>query len=185
MTDQIDHHRTEHPQLRWVGHILGLLYLLVTLLFGPIKSLARWLARQQFVTRYQRWIASLPPPMGLALSILSLSLLEVSKIMVLLSFRYFGLIAAIIVFFCAKASLGYLAHLTWLATRPQVIATYAWAARIDAWILIQLDYLRGFRNRWLAYLRTRSWTVSLSGSIVRARQTAFQLAQWVKARFTT
>jgi hypothetical protein len=162
--------------------MLGLLYLLVTLLFGPIKSLARWLAQQAFVARYQRWVARLPPGIGLALALLSLSLLEVSKIVVLLSFRHFGLAAAIIVVFCTKVSLGYFAHLTWQAARPQVIATYAWAARIDAWVLTQLEHIRGFRNRWLVYLRTRPWYVILSGAAARLRQTTTQLAQWIKAK---
>ncbi|HAS86468.1 MAG TPA: hypothetical protein DCS31_06705 [Candidatus Competibacteraceae bacterium] len=53
--------RYRYPRLRWFGRILGLLYLLVTALFGPIKSLARWLAGQKTVQRYQRGVANLPP----------------------------------------------------------------------------------------------------------------------------
>ena len=74
--EQPHHHR--HPLLRGVGHALGVLYLLVTLLFGPIQSLARWLERQRIVQRYERWVGELPPAAGLTVSLLSLGLLEIA-----------------------------------------------------------------------------------------------------------
>ena len=74
------------------------------------------------------------PAAGLAASLLSLSLLELSKIAVLLSYRRFGLLAALVVTLCAKASIGYFANLTWQAARPKVITAYPWAARVDAWV---------------------------------------------------
>jgi len=83
-------HRPRHPRLRWIGHALGLAYVLVTLLFGPIRSLARWLERQRIVQRYERRVARWPPAAGLALSLLSLGLLELSKVAVLLSYRSLG-----------------------------------------------------------------------------------------------
>lgn len=160
-----------HPLLRALGHALGLLYILVTLLFGPIRSLAIWLGQQRFIQGYQRWVATLPPAAGLIMALLALSLLEVSKLAVLLSFRYLGLLAAVIVTIAAKASFGYFAHLTWRAARPKVIATYAWAARLDAWVGEQLAQLRGLRDRWLSYLRSRSW---YPGAVATWRQ----LRQW-------
>ncbi|HUM91906.1 MAG TPA: hypothetical protein PLM32_11095, partial [Candidatus Competibacter sp.] len=86
---QQDH--PQHPVLRWIGHALGLAYVLVTLLFGPIRSLARRLGQEQIVQRYERRVATLPPAVGLSLSLLSLALLELSKIAVLLSYRAAGL----------------------------------------------------------------------------------------------
>lgn len=172
--------RYRHPRLRWVGRALGLLYVLATALFGPIKSLARWLAGQQAIQRYQRMVANLPPSAGLALSLVSLVGLEVSKVAVLLSYRYFGLVAALIVTLCAKASLGYFAHLTWQAARPRVIAAYPWAARADAWVGARLAQLRGFRDRWLAYLHNQRWyrascvaTSMLSQFWIRLRRGSF------------
>ncbi|HOB61757.1 MAG TPA: hypothetical protein PKI41_06495 [Candidatus Competibacteraceae bacterium] len=162
-----------HSPLRGIGHALGLLYILVTLLFGPIRSLAAWLARQQLIQTYQRWVAALPPAAGLSIALLSLGLLEVSKLAVLLSFRYLGLLAAVIVTLVAKASFGYFAHLTWQAARPKVIAAYGWAARLDTWVGEQLAQLRGFRDRWLDYLRCRSW---YPGAVASWRQ----LRQWGK-----
>ena len=60
---------------------------------------------------------------------------------VLLSLRYFGVMAAVVVTVGAKASLGYFAHITWRAARPKVIAAYPWAARVDAWVGAQLTLL--------------------------------------------
>jgi len=74
---QQDH--PQHPVLRWIGHALGLAYVLVTLLFGPIRSLARRLGQEQIVQRYERRVATLPPAVGLSLSLLSLALLELSN----------------------------------------------------------------------------------------------------------
>ena len=71
--------RYRHPVLRWIGHALGVTYLLVTLLFGPIRSLARWLTQQRFIQRYQHEVAGLPPAAGLSLSLLSLGLLELPR----------------------------------------------------------------------------------------------------------
>ena len=144
-----------HPVLRWIGHALGIVYILVTLLFGPIKALTRWLEQQRLIQRYEHWVAGLPPAAGLTASLWSLSLLELSKIAVLLSYRRFGLLAALIVTLCAKASIGYFAHLTGRAARPQVIAAYPWTARVDAGVEVQLVQLRGFRDRWLGYVRSQ------------------------------
>jgi hypothetical protein len=157
VSDDNQHHSRRHPLLRGIGHGLGVLYILVTLLFGPIQSLARWLERQRLIQRYERWVGGLPPAAALAVALLSLGLLEVSKVAVLLSFRYFGVLAAVVVTVGAKASLGYFAHATWRAARPKVVATYAWAARVEAWVGAQLALLRGVRDRWLGYLRSRSW----------------------------
>ncbi|MDS4030500.1 MAG: hypothetical protein RKO66_10555 [Candidatus Contendobacter sp.] len=173
--DDREHRRRRHPVLRWIGHAIGLIYILVTLLFGPIRSLAAWLQRRQFIQRYQRWVASFPPAVGLAVSLLSLGFLEISKLAVLLSYRYFGALAAVAVTIAAKASLGYFAHLTWHAARPKVIAAYAWAARVDAWVGAQLAQLRGFRNRWVGYLRSRPWYPGIANVIATLRQHA---ARW-------
>lgn len=157
MTDHEKPHRYRHPILRGIGHALGLAYVLVTLLFGPIRSLARWLERRRIVRRYERGVARLPPVAGLSLSLLALGLLELSKIAVLLSYRLAGLPGAVAAMLCAKVSLGYFAHVTWRAARPKVIATYPWAARADGWVGAQLARLRGFRDRWLDRLRDRPW----------------------------
>ncbi len=178
MNTEPEQHRYRHPVLRGIGHALGVAYLLVTLLFGPIKSLARWLAQQRVIQRYQRMVASLPPAVGLALSLLSLGLLELSKIAVLLSYRSFGLVAAIGVTLCAKASLGYFAHLTWSAARPKVIAAYPWTARVDAWVGVQLAQLRGFRDQWLAFVRRRSWYPGVVNVITKLRK---RVTRWVAA----
>lgn len=162
--------RHRHPVLRWIGHAIGLSYLLITLLFGPIKWLAAWLQQQGLIQRYQRWVGGLPSAAGLAVSLLSLGFLEISKIIVLLSYRYFGVLAAVIMTVAAKASLGYFAHLTWHAARPKVIAAYAWAARVDAWVAAQLAQLRGFRARWMAWLRSRPWYAGARNAILTARK---------------
>lgn len=133
---------------RRIGQGLGLLYLLVTLLFGPIKSLAAWLGRQHIVQRYQQWVSRCSPALGLFLSLSSLVLLELSKIIVLLTFQRAGLLAAVMVTLLAKVSVGYFAHATWQAARPKVIHAYAWVARVDAWVGIQLTKLRVWRDRW-------------------------------------
>lgn len=144
-----------HPVLHWIGHTLGIVYILVTLLLGPIQSLARWLAQQRRIQRYEHWVSGFSPATGLVASLLSLSLLERSKIAVLLSYRGFGLLAALVVTLCAKARIGYFAHLTGRAARPQVIAAYPWTARVDAGVEVQLVQLRGFRDRWLGYVRSQ------------------------------
>jgi hypothetical protein len=53
-----------------------LAYVLVTLLFGPIRSLARWLERQRIVQRYERRVARWPPAAG---RVLPASLLDSKK----------------------------------------------------------------------------------------------------------
>ena len=181
MMEQPHHH--QHPLLRGIGHALGVLYLLVTLLFGPNRSLAAWLEQQRFIQRYERWVGELPPAAGLAGSLLALGLLEVAKVAVLLSLRYFGVVAAVVVTVGAKASLGYFAHLTWRATRPRVIAAYPWAARVDAWVGAQLALLRGFRDRWLGSLRRRSWYPGVVNAFRTIRNWAAAVLGWIKARW--
>ena len=171
-----EQHHYRHPVLRWIGHALGIVYILVTLLFGPIKSLARWLEQQRLIQRYEHWVAGLPPAAGMATSLLSLSLLELSKIAVLLSYHRFGLLAALVVTLCAKASIGYFANLTWQAARPKVIAAYPWAARVDAWVEVQLEQLRGFRDRWLGYLRRQPW---YPAAITAIRSFRHYAAHWI------
>jgi hypothetical protein len=183
MIEEPRHHR--HPILRGIGHALGVLYLLVTLLFGPIRSLAAWLERRRLIQRYERWVAGLPPAAGLAGSLLALGLLEVAKLAVLLSLRYFGLVAAAVVTVGAKASLGYFAHVTWRAARPKVIAAYPWAARVDAWVGAQLTLLRGFRDRWLGSLRRRSWYPGVVNVFRTIRKRAAAVIGWIKARWAT
>lgn len=160
-------------------------YILVTLLFGPIQSLAFWLGRQRLIQRYEHWVASLPPAAGLAMSLLSLGFLEISKVAVLLSFRSFGLLAAVVVTVGAKASLGYFAHTTWRAARPQVIATYAWAARVDAWVGAQLALLRNFRDRWRSYLRSRSWYRGTVDAFLMIQKRTARVVGWIKGWLTT
>ena len=169
-----------HPLLRGIGHTLGVLYLLVTLLFGPIRSLAVWLEQQRFIQRYERWADELPPAAGLAVSLLALGLLEVAKVAVLLSLRYFGVMVAVVVTVGAKASLGYFAHLTWRAARPKVIAAYPWAARMDAWVGVQLAQLRGLRDRWLNTLRRRSWYPGVVNTVRTLRRQAARVLGWIK-----
>lgn len=171
--------------LGWIGHALGLAYVLISLLFGPIRSLARWLERKRIVQRYERGIARLPPVAGLVLSLLSLGLLELSKVAVLLSYHRFGLPAAIVATLCAKASLGYFAHVTWRAVRPKVIAAYPWAARVDGWVGTRLAQLRGFRDRWLNYLRGRSWYPGAANAIAMLRNRTARGVGWIKARIAT
>lgn len=155
-------------------------YVLVTLLFGPIRSLARKLERQRIVRRYERRVAAFPPAVGLSLSLLSLGLLELSKIAVLLSYRFAGLPGAVAAMVCAKAGIGYFAHVTWRAARPKVVAAYPWAARADAWVGAQLAQLRGFRDRWLGYLRGRSWYPEAVAALARLRQRATRAAGRIK-----
>lgn len=112
-------------------------------------------------------------------------MLEVAKVAVLLSLRYFGLVAAAVVTVGAKASLGYFAHLTWRAARPQVIAAYAWAARVDAWVGAQLAQLRGFRDHWLDALRRRSWYPGAVNAVRTLRHQAARGLGWIKARWAT
>ena len=185
MTDDTQHHPVRRPLLHGVSHTLGLIYILITLLFGPIKSLAIWLERRQIIQRYERGVARFPPAAGLAVSLLSLALLELSKMAVLLSYRYFGLLAAIAVTLCAKASLGYFAHITWQAARQKVIAAYPWAARVDAWVGAQLAQLRGFRDQWLGYLRGRSWYPGAVDAFLRIRKRTARWIGWIKDRWAT
>lgn len=182
MTEDSTQHPRRHPLLRGIGHALGLLYILVTLLFGPLKSLAAWLERQRLIQGYERWVAALPPAAGLAVSLLSLGLLEVSKLAVLLTFRYLGLLAAVVVTVGAKASLGYFAHTTWRAARPQVIAAYAWAARVDTWVGEQLALLGRFRARWVGYLRSRSWYPGAVAAWRRVRERASRWLGWLRGK---
>lgn len=179
---QQDH--PQHPVLRWIGHALGLAYVLVTLLFGPIRSLARRLGQEQIVQRYERRVATLPPAVGLSLSLLSLALLELSKIAVLLSYRAAGLPGAIVAMFCAKAGIGYFAHITWRAARPKVIMTYPWVARVDAWVGTQLAQLRGFRDRWLGYLCSRTWYPDAIAAIKSFWQHSARWTDTIKRRLT-
>lgn len=181
MTSHRTMSRYRYPRLHWMGRVLGLLYVLVTALFGPIKSLARWLAGQQAIQRYQRMVANLPPSAGLALSFVSLVGLEASKVAVLLSYRYFGLAAAVIVTLCAKASLGYFAHLTWQAARPRVIAAYPWAARADAWVGARLAQLRGFRDRWVIYLHNQPWYRAGRAVIAMLRKQTMRFVERIRA----
>lgn len=182
MPSDRERHRYRHPVLRWIGHALGLIYILITLLFGPIRSLARWLAQQRLIQRYVHWVAGFPPAVGLASSLLLLGLLELSKILALLSYRWFGLLAAIAVTFSAKASIGYFAHLTWRAARPKVIAAYPWTARVDAWVGVQLAQLRGVRDRWASYLRSRPWYPGVVTTITQLRQYALYWVSAIKHR---
>ncbi len=175
-------HHDRHPILHWIGHALGIVYILVTLLFGPIKALARWLEQQRLIQRYEHWVAGLPPAAGLAASLLSLSLLELSKIVVLLSYRWVGLLTALVVTLCAKASIGYFANLTWQAARPKVIAAYPWAARVDAWVEVQIVQLRGFRDRWLGYVRNQPWYPGTITTIRSLRQYAVRWISMIKRR---
>lgn len=180
-----EHRRRRHPRLRRIGHVVGVFYLLVTLLFGPIKSLALWLERRHIIQRYERWVAGFPPAAGLSISLLSLGFLELSKIAVLLSYRAFGLLAAVAATLCAKASLGYFAHLTWRAARPKVIAAYPWAARTDAWVGVQLAQLRGFRDRWVGYLKSRPWYPGVIYAITALRKSAARRISKIKSRLAT
>lgn len=185
MADDNQHRRHRHPLLHWVGHALGLLYILVTLLFGPIKWIAAWLGQQRLIQRYQRWVANFPPAVGLALSLVSLGFLELSKIAVLLTYRHLGLLAATVMTLCAKASLGYFAHTTWRAARPKVIIAYPWAARVDAWISVQLAQLRGFRDRWAGYIKSRSWYPGIVNAFLMMRELAANLIDWIKNKLAT
>ena len=181
MMEQPHHH--QHPLLRGIGHALGVLYIVVTLLFGPIRSLAAWLEQQRLIQRYECWVGELPPTAGLAVSLLALGLLEVAKVAVLLSLRYFGVIAAVVVTVGAKASLGYFAHLTWRAARPRVIAAYPWAARVDAWVGAQLALLRSFRDRWRDALRRQSWYPGIVNAVRTLRRQVARVLGWIKARW--
>lgn len=156
--------------LHVAGDIIGLAYVLVTLLFGPIKSLARWLARQQLVQRYKAFIAQLPPAAGLTVSLLSLGALELSKIMVILAYRTGGLPLAVLAILLSKASLGYFAHTTWMAARPKVIAAYPRVRAVDAWVGAQLGIIRGFKDRLVAKLRAASWYPAARNAVMAVRQ---------------
>lgn len=109
----------------------------------------------------------MPPPLGLMVSILSLGLLELSKIFVLLTYRRYGLFVAILAATAAKASLGYLAHTTWHAARPKVIAAYPWAARADTWVGAQIARLKGYRD--LVVGAVRPLTKSILAAVKKIR----------------
>lgn len=164
------------PETPWqhilhvAGDVVGLVYVLVTLLFGPIKSLARWLARQQFIQRYKIFITQLPPSLGLTFSLLSLGALELSKILVILAFRAGGVPLAILAILFSKASLGYFAHTTWMAARPKVIAAYPRVHAVDEWVGIQLNLIRGFKDRLLARMRAASWYPAAHAAVQAVRQ---------------
>ncbi len=157
MEEELTPSEHRHPGLRWIGRVLGTLYILGTLLFGPVKWLALWLMRQSIIQKYKTGIAALPPHLGLAVSILSLGLLEVSKFAVLLIYGRYGVMAAVLATVMAKISLGYFAHTTWHAARPKVIATYPWTARADAWVGQQMALARAYRDGILAAIRESSW----------------------------
>lgn len=182
-----EHPDRPQPETPWqhalhvAGDIVGLLYVLVTLLFGPIKSLARWLARQQFIQRYKIFIAGLPPAAGLTLSLLSLGALELSKILVILAFRAGGVPLAILAILFSKASLGYFAHTTWMAARPKVIAAYPRMSAVDAWVGAQLAMIRGFKDRLLAKMRAAPWYPAARDAVVAVRQTGQAAVARVRA----
>jgi len=64
-----------------------------------------------------------------------------------------------------------------------VIATYPWAARVDAWVGAQLALLRGFRDRGLDALRRRSWYPGVVNAFRIVRSRAARLLGWIKARW--
>lgn len=163
------------------GHIFGFLYIVVTLLFGPVKSVALWLAQQRFIQRYKAFVGSLPPALGLTLSLLCLGLLELSKIVVLMAYHKGGLLLALCTTITAKLSFGYWAHMTWHAAREKVIATYPRVRAIDAWVGQQIAIIKGFRDRIVAKVTTASWYPAVQRFSVRVRQVAKQGIARVKA----
>lgn len=168
------------------GDIVGLVYVLVTLLFGPIKSLARWLARQEVIQRYKNFIAHLPPAAGLTFSVLSLGALELSKVLVILAYRAGGVPLALLAILFSKASLGYFAHTTWTAARPKVVAAYPRVRAVDAWVEAQLLMIRGFKDRLLARVKASAWYPAAHQAIHAVRQVGQaavkQLRDWLSQR---
>lgn len=154
------------------GHIFGFLYIVVTLLFGPVKSVARWLAQQRFIHRYKVFVGSLSPSLGLALSLLCLSLLELSKIIVLLAYSKGGLLLAFLTTVLAKLSFGYWAHMTWYAARAKVIAAYPRVRAVDAWVGQQIAIIKGFRDRIVAKVTNASWYPAVQRFSASVRQAA-------------
>lgn len=174
------------PETPWqhvlhvAGDVLGLVYVLVTLLFGPIKSLARWLANQQLIQRYKNFVAQLPPAAGLTFSLLSLGALELSKIMVILAYGAGGLPLALLAILFSKASLGYFAHTTWMAARPNVIAAYPRVRAVDAWVGVQLGIIRGFKDRLVVRLRAAPWYPAARAAIMAVRQAGLAVVERVR-----
>lgn len=154
------------------GHVFGFLYILVTLLFGPVKSVAQWLAQQRFIQRYKAFVGGLPPALGLTLSLLCLGLLELSKIVVLLAYHKGGLLLALCTTITAKLSFGYWAHMTWHAAREKVIAAYPRIRAIDAWVGQQIAIIKGFRDRIVAKVTSASWYPVVQRFSAAARQAA-------------
>ena len=153
----------QHPVLRLLGRFIGLVYILVTLLFGPIKSVARWLARQTWVQAYRDFVGRLPPGAALGLSLLALGLLEVSKIAVLLAYERAGLPGAAAALLLSKASMGYFAHLTWMAARASVVAAYPRVGRVEAWVLARLAVLRQWGVAVGGIIRAMAWYPAAAG----------------------
>lgn len=154
------------------GHVAGFLYILITWLFGPVKSVALWLARQRFIQRYKAFVGSLPPALGLGLSLLCLSLLELSKIIVLLAYSKGGLLLAFLTTVLAKLSFGYWAHMTWHAARAKVIAAYPRVRAIDAWVGQQIAIIKSFRNRIITKITGASWYPAVQRFTAQVRQVA-------------
>lgn len=154
------------------GHVAGFLYILITWLFGPVKSVALWLARQRFIHRYKEFVGALPPALGLGLSLLCLSLLELSKIIVLLAYSKGGLLLAFLTTVLAKLSFGYWAHMTWHAARAKVIAAYPRVRAIDAWVGQQIAIIKSFRDRIFAKVTGASWYPAVQRFTAQVRQVA-------------
>jgi hypothetical protein len=154
------------------GHVFGFLYIVVTLLFGPVKSVALWLARQRFIHRYKEFVSRLSPALGLTLSLLCLSLLELSKIIVLMAYSKGGLFLALLTTILAKLSFGYWAHMTWHAARAKVTAAYPRIRAIDAWVGQQIAIIKGFRDRIVAKIKGASWYPTVQRFNATVRQAA-------------
>lgn len=163
-----------------VGHVFGFLYILVTLLFGPVKSVANWLAQQSLIQKYKTFIAGLPPALGLMVSVLSLGLLELSKLAVLFAYQRGGLLVALCTTLMAKLSFGYLAHTTWHAARPKVIEAYPRVRTVDAWVGRQIAIIKGFRDRIVAQVRAAAWYPALVRCAAAVRQAAVIILGWFK-----
>lgn len=181
-TPEPDHEKMNHFA-HIAGHVFGFAYIVVTLLFGPVKSLATWLAQQSFIQRYKVFVANLPPAVGFALSLFSLGLLELSKIAVLMAYHKGGLLLALCTTLCAKISFGYLAHTTWHAARPRVIEAYPRVRSLDAWVGRQLDMIKGFRDRIVLKCRNAAWYPALAGFVVLVGRQALGVKNWLKQVF--
>ena len=163
------------------GHVFGFLYIVVTLLFGPVKSVANWLAQQALIQRYKEFVGGLAPAAGLALSLLSLGFLELSKIAVLLVYERTGFIAAACTTLLAKLSFGYFAHMTWHAARPKVIEAYPRIRQLDSWVGAQIAIIRGFADRLRARLRALPGYAFAARSASATLQTGVRLIRWLRA----